>query len=184
MFDPIGEPNVRTIVRPEPNIEISEREIQTQQERKVQELRSIEKSENGSKIKKEKKEQENQRSAKYRQEDDKIIYEKYDKNGELIFRMPPKKRPVDGMIWSSNWTLSTLSCVRTSWSWEKRKFSRLLKIVCRDRNYTACLAFCHRLSHSFLDSASNFCPFRIAVFSMNLKRCSNFWMEATNAVSG
>jgi hypothetical protein len=95
MFDPIGEPNVRTIVRPEPNIEISEREIQTQQERKVQELRSIEKSENGSKIKKEKKEQENQRSAKYRQEDDKIIYEKYDKNGELIFRMPPKKRPVD-----------------------------------------------------------------------------------------
>lgn len=95
MFDPIGEPNVRTIIRPEPNIEINERENQIQQERKVQELRSIEKSENGSKIKKEKEELENQRSAKYRQEEDKIIYEKYDKNGELIFRIPPKKRPVD-----------------------------------------------------------------------------------------
>jgi hypothetical protein len=97
MFDPIGEPNVRTIIRPEPNIEINERENQIQQERKVQELRSIEKSEDGSKLKKEKEERENQRSAKYRQEDHKIIYEKYDKNGELIFRIPPKKRPVDAL---------------------------------------------------------------------------------------
>lgn len=96
MFDPIGEPNVRTVIRPEPNITINEKESQVQREQKLYELRSIEKSENSSKIKKEKdNDQENQKNAKYRQEDKKIIYEKYDKNGELIFRMPPKKKPLD-----------------------------------------------------------------------------------------
>jgi hypothetical protein len=95
MFDPIGEPNVRTVIRPEPNIEINERESQIQQERKTNELRSIEKSENSAEIKKEKDEQENQRSAKYRQDGKKIIYEKYDKNGEIIFRIPPKEKPLD-----------------------------------------------------------------------------------------
>lgn len=96
MFDPIGEPNVRTVIRPEPNITINEKESQVQREQKLYELRSIEKSENSSKIKKEKdNDQKNQKNAKYRQEDNKIIYEKYDKNGELIFRMPPKKKPLD-----------------------------------------------------------------------------------------
>ena len=79
-----------------PNITINEKESQVQREQKLYELRSIEKSENSSKIKKEKdNDQKNQKNAKYRQEDNKIIYEKYDKNGELIFRMPPKKKPLD-----------------------------------------------------------------------------------------
>jgi len=95
MFDSIGEPNVRTVIRPEPIITINEKENQVQQEQKLYELRSIEKSENSSRIKKEKDDQENQKNAKYRQEDDKIIYEKYDRNGELIYRMPPKENPLD-----------------------------------------------------------------------------------------
>jgi hypothetical protein len=93
MFDPIGEPNVRTVIRPEPNIIINEKENQIQQEQKLRELRPIEKSENSSKIKNDT--QENQKNAKYRQEEDKIVYEKYDKNGELIYRMPPKEHPLD-----------------------------------------------------------------------------------------
>jgi hypothetical protein len=95
MFDSIGEPNVRAIVRPEPSIAINAKELQAQQEQKVRESRPIEKSENDSKIKDEKKEEEKQQTAKYRQEDDRIIYEKYNKNGELIFRIPPKQNPLD-----------------------------------------------------------------------------------------
>lgn len=95
MFDPIGEPNVRTILRPEPNIAINEKEIQTQQEQRVRESRAIEKSENGSEIKKEKQEEEKEQTAKYTQEEDRIVYEKYNKNGELVLRIPPKEKPLD-----------------------------------------------------------------------------------------
>lgn len=95
MFDPIGEPNVRTVLRPEPNIAVNEKDIQTQQEQKLRELRIIEKNENGSEINKERKEEEKQQTAKYRQEDGKIIYEKYNKNGEIVLRIPPKEKPLD-----------------------------------------------------------------------------------------
>lgn len=97
MFDPIGEPNVRTVLRPEPTIAINEKEIQAQQEQKVRESRSIEKSNDSSEIKKEKEDQEREKEnrAKYRQEEDKIVYEKYNKNGEVVFRLPPKKKPLD-----------------------------------------------------------------------------------------
>lgn len=98
MIDPIGEPNVRSIIRPEPNIEINEREVQTQRDQKIREARSIEKSENGSEIKNEiKEEEEKKQSAKYKQEEDRIVYEKYNKNGQLIFRIPPKSNPLDAL---------------------------------------------------------------------------------------
>ena len=95
MLDPIGETNVRTMVRPETNILTNAKEIQTDQEQKLRELRSIEKSESESEVKEERENKEKQQTAKYRQEEDTIVYEKYNKNGELIFRMPPKQKPLD-----------------------------------------------------------------------------------------
>lgn len=95
MFDPIGEPNVRSIVRPEPVVAINEREIQTQQDQKLRESRSIEKNENSAEIKKERNREESRQTSKYKQEGNTIIYEKYNKNGELILRIPPKEKPVD-----------------------------------------------------------------------------------------
>ena len=99
MFDPIGEPNVRTIIRTEPNIQLNERELQIQNDQKVRETRSIERSEDGSEIKNEdkKKEKEKEQSAKYTMEEDRVIYEKYNRSGELIFRIPPKQNPLDAL---------------------------------------------------------------------------------------
>ncbi len=95
MFDPIGEPNVRTILRPEPNIQINERELQIQKDQKLRESRTIEQSEDSSEIKNENSEKDKKQSSKYKMEEDRIIYEKYNRNGELIFRIPPKQNPLD-----------------------------------------------------------------------------------------
>ena len=95
MFDPIGEPTVRAIFKPEPNITINSKEVQIEQEQILKEMRPVEKSENDSEFKNERDDQKDQQTAKYKQEDNRIIYEKYNKNGELIFRIPPKQNPLD-----------------------------------------------------------------------------------------
>ncbi len=97
MFDPIGEPNVRTIIKPEPTIQINERELQIQKDQKLRESRAIENSEDSSEVKNENNEKDKKQSSKYKMEEDKIIYEKYNRNGELIFRIPPKQNPLDAL---------------------------------------------------------------------------------------
>ncbi len=69
-------------------------EIRTQQQaEEVRRARPIEKSEAGQKSKKNEKEK--QETSRYKLEETKIIFEKYNKNGDLIFRIPPDHKAID-----------------------------------------------------------------------------------------
>ena len=69
-------------------------EVRTQQQaEEVRRARPVEKSESGQKPKTDDKQK--QESSKYKLEETRIIFEKYNKNGDLIFRIPPAHKTVD-----------------------------------------------------------------------------------------
>jgi hypothetical protein len=93
MFDTIGESTVRTVLRPENVSAVTDKEIQAQRAEKLREARPVEKNEDSTDLKNDA--QKKERTTKYDLEEKVIVFEKYNRNGEVVFRMPPKQNPVD-----------------------------------------------------------------------------------------
>ncbi len=87
MLDTLGEATARIATRVATQVAGTENDQVLQQVEKIREVRPVEKAENGqgTELKKEQKEP----STKYNIEDSKIVFEKYDKNGNLIVKIPP-----------------------------------------------------------------------------------------------
>lgn len=93
MLDTIGQTTIRTTIRPDPGSVLNERDLLIQQAERTREIRPVEKSEEGNKPKQDTRQQEE--TSKYKLEEHRIVFEKYNKNGELIFRIPPEQKPIN-----------------------------------------------------------------------------------------
>jgi len=97
MINNISEGALRVASKIDPSGMIHEREVSQQKAKEVRDARPVEKSE-GSTQAQAKKAQIEKGSEQFLFEDKHMVFEKYDKNGELILRMPPSDKPVDQVV--------------------------------------------------------------------------------------
>lgn len=94
MINNISEGTLRVASRIDPSVAVHDKEINQQRDRQIREARPVEHSEAGAQTRKENTEADKE-SGKFLFADKKIVFEKYDRNGELILRIPPSDKPVD-----------------------------------------------------------------------------------------
>ena len=96
MINNISEGTLRVASRIDPSVAVNDKEVNQQKERQIREARPVEHSEAGAQTRKENTQAETDKeSGKFLFADKKIVFEKYDRNGELILRIPPSETPVD-----------------------------------------------------------------------------------------
>jgi hypothetical protein len=100
MLDSVGQTAIQTLGRPENTVVAQEKKALIEKESQVKQNRPIEAAQEGAEAKKKAaaEEETNKKHSAHTFEDGRIIYEKYDNNGDLIFRQPPAKKPVDEMV--------------------------------------------------------------------------------------
>jgi hypothetical protein len=94
MINNISEGTLRVASKIDPSVAIHDKEINQQKDRQIREARPVEHSEAGDQTRKENAEAD-KGSGKFLFADKHIVFEKYDRNGELILRIPPSEKPVD-----------------------------------------------------------------------------------------
>jgi hypothetical protein len=96
MINNISEATVRVATKVDPSSAIHEKEVAAQKAKELREARPVEKGEAGDQT-----DTDHQRkgkdSSRYMIENNQIVFEKYNKKGELIYRLPPSDSPVDEM---------------------------------------------------------------------------------------
>ncbi len=93
MLETIGDSTVRFTTRSDNNMAVEDKDVNNQRVEKIREERPVEKSDEGARADLE--ENKNEKTSKYQLEKNKIVFEKYNKNGEVILRIPPAQKPVD-----------------------------------------------------------------------------------------
>ena len=97
MINNISEGALRVASKIDPSGVIHEKEVNQQKAQEILNARPVEKSVGGAKAQA-KKSQEEKGSEKFLFDDKHMVFEKYDKNGELILRIPPSDKPVDQVV--------------------------------------------------------------------------------------
>jgi hypothetical protein len=99
MLDSIGQTSIQTLGRPENTVVAQEKQALIEKETQIKANRPVEAAKEGAEAKKKAnaEEEATKKHSAHTFEDGRIIYEKYDNNGDLIFRQPPAKKPVDEM---------------------------------------------------------------------------------------
>jgi len=100
MIDAIGDNAVKGTARVDLVASVGERNQFVKQEDRLRSDRPVEGSEEKDDVLLHLREEEQQKqgSAKYVVEKNRLFFEKYDKNGDLILRMPPENLPVDEVV--------------------------------------------------------------------------------------
>lgn len=96
MINNISEATLRVASKIDPSGAIHDKEVTAQKSKELRKARPIEKSEAGNQLETEN-QSKNKDSSRYLMENDRIVFEKYNKNGDLVFRLPPSDTPVDKM---------------------------------------------------------------------------------------
>jgi hypothetical protein len=91
MLDTIGESAVRMTTRTDNNLAVENKDIALKQVEKTVEERPVEESQESAKPDEETEDS----SSGYDVDDGGIYFEKYDKQGNVIFRVPPEQKPID-----------------------------------------------------------------------------------------
>ncbi|MDX2451650.1 hypothetical protein [Desulfosarcina sp.] len=91
MLNTIGESAVRTTTRTDNNLAIENKDVILKRVEKAVEERPIEGSQESAKPESDVQE----RTGGYKTDDEGVFFEKYDKNGKVIFRTPPEQKPID-----------------------------------------------------------------------------------------
>ncbi len=94
MINNISEGALRVASKIDPSGNIHEKEVNQQKAKEIRDARPVEKSDAGAQTHA-KKAQEDKGSEKFLFNDRHMVFEKYDKNGEVILRIPPSEKPVD-----------------------------------------------------------------------------------------
>ena len=92
MINNISEGLVRTATKVDPSGMIHEKEVNQQKAEKIREARPVERP--GSDNKTETRSF-SEKDSKYIMEHKRLVFEKYNKDGDLVFRVPPSSQPVD-----------------------------------------------------------------------------------------
>ncbi len=95
MINNISEGSVRLATKVDPVGAIHDKEVVQQKAQELREARPVEKTEtdnqtNGKNSKKE--------ESKYLVDNKKLVFEKYNKNGDVILRIPPSHKPVNQRV--------------------------------------------------------------------------------------
>ncbi|MDJ0781044.1 MAG: hypothetical protein QNJ22_03690 [Desulfosarcinaceae bacterium] len=100
MLDSVGPSSVQNLGRPENTVVAQEKKALIEKEQKVREDRPIESAQDSAELSKKTaaEEEEAKKNSAHTFEEGRVIYEKYNNNGDLIFRLPPAKKPVDEMV--------------------------------------------------------------------------------------
>jgi hypothetical protein len=94
MINNISEGTLRVASKIDPGVAVHDKEIHQQKDRQIRQARPVEDSEAGAQTRKENT-QTDKGSGKFLFADKHIVFEKYDRNGELILSIPPSTKPVD-----------------------------------------------------------------------------------------
>ena len=91
MLDTIGESAVRTTMRTDNNLVMENKDVALKKVEKAVEERPIESSQESAKPESDAQ----KKTGGYKTDDEGVFFEKYDKNGKVIFRTPPEQKPID-----------------------------------------------------------------------------------------
>ncbi len=91
MLDTIGESAVRTTTRIDNNLAVENKDIALKKVEKAVEERPIEDPQESAKPESDAQKKE----GGYNVDDGGIFFEKYDKNGNVVYRLPPEQNPID-----------------------------------------------------------------------------------------
>lgn len=94
MLATIGESAVRTTTRVDNNLAVDNRDVDLKKVEKTVEERPIETSQESTKPEND----QEKKTAGYNADDEGIFFEKYDKNGNVILRLPPEQKPIDELV--------------------------------------------------------------------------------------
>lgn len=94
MLETIGESVVRTTTRADNNLAVENKDIDLKKVEKAVEERPIEGSQESAKPESDSAE----KNGAYNADDGGIFYEKYDNKGNVIYRLPPEKKPIDEVV--------------------------------------------------------------------------------------
>jgi len=99
MLDSVGQSAMQNLGRPETTLVAQEQKALSEKEAKVKENRPVESAQESAEGKrKAAEEEEGKKRSAHTLEEGRVIYEKYNKNGDVILRLPPEKKPVDEMV--------------------------------------------------------------------------------------
>lgn len=91
MLNTIGESAVRMTTRTENNLAVENKDAVLKQVEKAVEERPIESSQESAKPESDA----GEKTGGYNVDDAGIYFEKYDKDGNMIYRSPPEQKPID-----------------------------------------------------------------------------------------
>ena len=91
MINTIGESAVRTTTRTDNNLAIENKDVDLKKVEKAIAERPIESTQDSEKPESEV----GKKTGGYKADDGGVFFEKYDKNGNVIFRTPPEQKPID-----------------------------------------------------------------------------------------
>jgi len=94
MINNISEGALRVASKIDPSGAIHEKEVNQQKANELREARPVEKSDQGNKAEA-RKPKEDESTGKFLLDEKRVVFEKYDKNGDLVLRIPPSQTPVD-----------------------------------------------------------------------------------------
>lgn len=98
MINNISEQALRVATRIDPSGDIRDKEVLQQKAAQIQQARPVEKSDGGIPAEAKKQQKEEKDVFTYAEGGRQLVYEKYNKNGDLILRIPPSSTPVDERI--------------------------------------------------------------------------------------
>ncbi len=93
MINNISEGALRTAIKIEPSNAVHDKQVAQQKTEEIQEARPVENADAGGKPGS--KEEKNEGSSKYLLDENTVVFEKYNKDGDLIYTVPPSYKPVD-----------------------------------------------------------------------------------------
>lgn len=91
MLDTIGESAVRTTTRTDNNMAVDNKDIALKKVEKAVEERPVESAQESEKSESDKE----GKTGRYHVDGGDVYFEKYDKNGNVIYRVPPEQKPID-----------------------------------------------------------------------------------------
>lgn len=93
MINNISEGMLRTATKVDPSNMIHEKEMGQQKLEQAKENRPVENSESGAKP--ESRDARDDKSSRFMRVENTMVFEKYDRNGDVILRIPPLTKPVN-----------------------------------------------------------------------------------------
>jgi hypothetical protein len=91
MLNTIGESVVRTTTRADHNLAVENKDVTREKTEKILEERPVEDTEASAKAETGK----DNKAGGYKSDDKGVFYEKYDKKGNVVYRLPPEQKPID-----------------------------------------------------------------------------------------